>query len=125
MNGRHIRIRLYRGDIVLLEGSFTVLRSKNVSSLGKNQEFKARGLEVPAVIFEGAIIEHELLADDSASIGLKYYSIEPDAVSPVGVRQTLEVNSGLSMGCESGAKRQESVMLGETHELVFRAWPIA
>jgi hypothetical protein len=125
MRGRHIRFRLYRGDIILVEDRFTVLRCWCVCSFGHHREFAVAGLEGPAVIFEGAIIEHELLKDGAASIGLKYYSMEPDADSPIGVRQTIEVNAGLSIGSESGAEKQESVMLADTHEFVFRTWRIA
>lgn len=45
--------------------------------------------------------------------------------SPIGYRQAVAVKAGLSMGSEFGNEKLESVMLGDSHELVFRSHALA
>lgn len=122
---RQVCFWLYRGDTKLVEGSFTVMSTPGISCFGVYREVPIDGAKDPAAIFEGVVLEHELKPDHSASIGLRYFSAEPSAKSPVGFEQVLEVKAGLAMGSESGTERVESVMLGNDHEFVFRTHTFA
>jgi hypothetical protein len=122
---RQVCFWLYRGETKLVEGSFTVMSTPGISCFGVYRELPIAGAKDPAAIFEGAVLEHELNADLSASISLRYLSAQPSAKSAVGFEQVVEVKAGLSMGSESGADRVESVMLGNEHEFVFRTHKFA
>jgi hypothetical protein len=96
-----------------------------VACFGASKELVVEGKRERAAVFEGVVIEHQLNTDGSASINLKYYSAEPSDDSPIGYRQAVAVKAGLSMGSESGNEKLESVMLGDSHELVFRSHALA
>lgn len=122
---RQVSFSLFRGHTKLVEGNFTIMQMPGVACFGASKELVVEGKRERAAVFEGVVIEHQLNTDGSASINLKYYSAEPADDSPIGYRQAVAVKAGLSMGSESGNEKLESVMLGDSHELVFRSHALA
>lgn len=120
-SARQVTFSIFAGDTKLLDGAFTVMDSAGVSCFEALSDFTIVGKKERAAIFQGAIFEHELNADGSVFMSLKYYAAEPVADSPIGYRQIVAVSKELSMGSESGNGKLESVRLGEAYELVFRS----
>lgn len=121
LSPRQVSFSLFRGDIRLVEGTFTIMSQPGVSCFGANREIAIKGKKERVVIYEGVVFEHALNADGSAALNVRYYSTEPEPDSPIWFRQTVEVKAGLSMGSESGNEKLESVLLGDSHEFVFRS----
>jgi hypothetical protein len=122
---RQVTFSIFTGDTKLVDGNFTVMESPGVSCFGASRDFVIAGQRERIAIFQGAVFEHELNADGSVFMSLKYYLAEPVADSPIGHRQSLVVSKELSMGSESGNGKLESVRLGAEYELVFRSRALA
>jgi hypothetical protein len=120
-SARQVTFSIFTGDTKLVDGNFTVMGDAGVSCFGASRDLVITGKKERAAIFQGAVFEHELNADGSVFMSLKYYTAEPAADSPIGYRQVVAVRKELSMGSESGNGKLESVKLGESHELVFRS----
>jgi hypothetical protein len=122
---RQVSFSIFNGHTKLVEGNFTILATPGVSCFGANRDIVIDSKRERLAIFQGAVFAHELNADGSAAINLKYYSAEAVEDSPLGYRQFVLIDSGLSMGSESGNGKLESVMLGNSHEFVFRSHALA
>jgi hypothetical protein len=118
---RQVTFSIFTGDTKLMDGHFTVMQSPGVSCFEASRDFTIVGKQERAAIFQGAVFEHELNADGSVFMSIKYYTAEPAADSPIGHRQSLAVSKELTMGSESGNGKLESVQLGAEYELVFRS----
>jgi hypothetical protein len=118
---RQVSFSIFSGHTKLVEGNFTVMDKPGVSCFGATRDIVIESRKERISIYQGAVFEHELNPDGSASISLKYYSAEPTDDTPIGYRQLVLVKAGLSMGSESGNGKLESVMLGNEHEFVFRS----
>ena len=121
---RQVSFSIFSGHTKLVEGNFTVMDRPGVSCFGANRDIVIDSRRERISIYQGAVFEHELNADGSASISIKYYSAEPTD-DPIGYRQFVLIKAGLSMGSESGNEKLESVMLGNSHEFVFRSHALA
>lgn len=118
---RQVSFSIFSGHTKVVEGNFTVMNSPGVSCFGANRDIVIESKKERIAIYQGAVFEHELNPDGSATLSLKYYSAEADEDSPIGYRQYVLFKAGLSMGSESGNQKLESVMLGASHEFVFRS----
>jgi len=122
---RQVSFSIFRGDAKLVEGNFTVMDRPGVSCFGATRDIVIESRQERISIYQGAVFEHELNPDGSATIALKYYAAEPADDTPIGYRQFVVVKAGLSMGSESGNGKLESVLLGNDHEFVFRSHALA
>ena len=122
---RQVSFSIFHGHTKLIDGNFTIMDAPGVSCFGANREVRIEGRRERAAIFEGVVFEHQLNADASAFISFRYYVAEPAHGSPIGHRQVVQLKADLNMGSESGNEKLESVMLGGTHEFVFRSHALA
>lgn len=118
---RQVTFSIFTGDTKLMDGQFTVMQSLSVSCFEASRDLTIVGRQERAAIFQGAVFEHELNADGSVFMRLKYYTAEPAADSPIGHRQSLAVSKELTMGSQSGNGKLESVRLNAEYEMVFRS----
>ena len=114
--GRIVAFRIYHGDQAIVEGKFFVSAEAGVSTFGEYRAVEVSA-GVTAPIFEGVVINHSLARDGSVSMELDLYGIDAAGGTP---KQHRVLRAGLSMGCEAGERRSESVMLGNTHEFVYQ-----
>jgi hypothetical protein len=121
LSARQVTFSIFSGDTKLVDGSFTVMNTAGFSSFGTSRDLVIADKNERASIFQGVTFEHELNADGSVFMSLKYYLAEPVADSPIGYRQVVAVAKELSMGSESGNGKLESVRLDAEYELVFRS----
>jgi len=117
---RQVTFSIFRGHTKLVEGSFTIMDKPGVSCFGTNRDIVVESRRERISLYQGAVFEHQLNADGSAAISLKYYAAEPADDTPLGYRQFVPVKTDLTMGSESGHGKLESVMLGNDYEFVFR-----
>ena len=114
--GRIVAFRLYHGEQIVVEGKFFVVREEGVSCFGEYQAVELPG-DIQAPIYEGVIIRHSLEPDGGVRMELDLYAIEGSEGSR---RQFRVLRAGISMGCDAGEARSESVMLGNTHEFAYQ-----
>jgi hypothetical protein len=124
-SARQVTFSIFTGDTKLVDGNLTVMDSRGVSCFETSSDMTIVGRKDRAAIFQGAIFEHELNADGSVFVSVRYYTTEPIQNHPVGFRQIVAVSKELTMGSESGNGKLESVRLGDAYELVFRSRSVA
>jgi hypothetical protein len=113
---RIVAFRIYHAEQISVEGKFLALAEDSVSCFGEYREVELGG-ESGASIFEGAIMRHRLEPEGGVSIEIDLYAVDGTAKVPKQVRI---LRAGISMGADAGEDRSESVMLGETHEFVYK-----
>ena len=119
INSREVCFRIFRKNEIIHEGRFLINEEKEVSCFGSYKEIPLNDHERLPAIFEGVLLEHELIEDEVGSVLIKFYEVQPNPESAIGFKQVLYFTSALNMGAESGLAQTESVMLDEELEFVF------
>ena len=119
---REICFRLYEGETALAEGRATVTTNREVSCFGHFREVALEGGGRLPAFYEGVILEHNLNDDETASVSFKYYAVQPCSESPIGYKQVEAARLALSMGKDSGVAEPESLMLGDSLQLVLETY---
>ena len=115
---REVCFFVYEFEEKTHEGRFLITQNKEFSTFG--QYVTVTNDEHGPALFEGMILEHELIEDNCGSVVMNFFRVVECSESIFGHKQSKYCRAALNIGEFSGLEGAESVELLKGMKFVFK-----